>query len=332
MTLRRILLLLALVGITILIFSSLGLFGQFINVLHRVHWYIVPLIILAQLLSYYAVMNYYDAFFRLSNHHVLKRHLAEVALAVNFTNQVVPGSGVATASYMSKALSGIVPPGKCTLAQIGRYVFFVGATIPLLLIAMLIVFFSGTITHISARLLLLIVTLVIVTGIALISFFSERSRMRRVVGPVIRAYNRTGLFFFRHRFTPLTAVEVGEFFDEFYSGYRDVMRKKRSWIVLSMWALLFNIAEILTVYVAFISFGVWPNMGIVILGYQVAIAASLIGPLTAGAGALEFGMIAAFTALGLSFTLSFAVVMAYRFISMGIFLPPGFYFYRRGLK
>lgn len=332
MNIRRILLILGLLGLGLLIVINLGNFGPFVQTLKRVHWYLIPLIISIQLVSYYSNARFYGTFFALSGHYVSSARLMKAAVAINFTNQVIPAGGIAGTTYLSRSLADVVPPGKSTLSQLGRYAFSFLTNIPLLALGMLVIFFSGSIHPISVRLVLFVITLIVITSIGVISYFSERTRMRRVVNPLIRVFNRVGGFFFRKAFNPLTAVQVGEFFDEFYSGYREVMRKKSSWIALFGWATLGNIAEIATLYATFIGFGVWPNLGIVIIGYQIAIAASLIGPLTAGVGALEFGMIGGFTALGVPFALSFAVVIVYRFLNMILFLPPGFYFYRKDLS
>lgn len=331
MNMRRFVIFLGLLGLGILVIANLHGLEQFKDNLAKVHWYLVPLIIIMQLASYYSNARFYDAFFALSGHHVSIWRLMKISLAVNFTNQVIPAGGVAGTTYLSRSLTNIVPPGKSTLSQLGRYVFSFLTNIPLLAFGMLIIYFSGSIRHISVRLVLLVVMFVITTGIAAISYFSERSRMRRIARPLILTYNRIGHFFFRSHFKALTAVEVGEFFDEFYSGYREIIRKKRSWIGLLTWATAGNLAEMGTIYVTFIGFGVWPNIGVVVLAYQIAIAASLIGPLTAGVGALEFGMVGAFTALGVPFALSFSVVIVYRFLNMLLFLPPGFYYYRKDL-
>ena len=97
------------------------------------------------------------------------------------------------------------------------------------------------------------------------------------------------------------------------------------------WSLAYNVAEVLTIYVVFVGLGIWINPGVVITAYTLAIIASLAGFLTGGIGVYELGMIGTFTALGIPFATAFTVVLVYRALSMILFLPPGFYFYRRQL-
>ena len=331
MNMRRILILIALVGAGVLLTVNFGGFKQFLGILKHLQWYVIPLVILIQLGSYFANAKFYDSFFKLSDHYVTFIRLFKVSLAINFANQVLPSGGIAGTTYLSRTLAPDVPPGKATLAQLGRYVFSFLSYLPLLGLGFIITFFSGNIGRVSVRLILFIIIITVTLGVGAIGYLSERSRMRKIVTPLVKFYNRVGKFIFRNSFKPLTPVEVGEFFDEFYSGYRDVMRKKGNWVRLLGWAMIGNIAEMATVYATFIGFGVWANVGVVIIAYLIAIAASLLGPLTAGAGALEFGMVGGFTALGVPFALSFAVVIVYRFLNMILFLPPGFYFYRKDL-
>lgn len=332
MNMRRFLILLGIIGIGAILTVNFGGFGQFLEILKRIHWYVVPLIIITQIGSYFAIAKFYDTFFKLSGNIVSFSRLLKVSLAINFTNQVIPGSGIVGTTFLSRSLSPDVPAGKATLAQLGRYVFSFLSFLPLLGLGFIITFFTGNLSKVSVRLILFAIIITIVLGVGAIGFLSQRSHMRKIVSPLVKFYNRIGRHFFRKTFKPLTAVEVGAFFDEFYSGYRDVMRKKGNWIRLLGWGMAANFAEIATVYVTFIGFGVWANIGVVIIAYLIAIAASMLAPLTAGAGALEFGMVGAFTALGVPFTLSFAVVIVYRFLYMIIFLPPGFYFYHKDLS
>jgi uncharacterized protein (TIRG00374 family) len=82
----------------------------------------------------------------------------------------------------------------------------------------------------------------------------------------------------------------------------------------------------------FIGFGQLINPGVVITGYALAIILSITSIFTGGIGVYEAGMIGTFAALGIPFALAFAVVIVYRVLNMGIFLPVGFFFYRRDLK
>ena len=121
------------------------------------------------------------------------------------------------------------------------------------------------------------------------------------------------------------------FLDEIYRGYELVKERKDRWPVFLGWSLAYNIAEVMTLYIVFIGLGSWINPGVVITAYTLAIIASSIGFITGGVGIYELSMIGAFVALGVPFTLAFSSVLVYRILSMILFLPPGFYFYRRHL-
>jgi uncharacterized membrane protein YbhN (UPF0104 family) len=88
---------------------------------------------------------------------------------------------------------------------------------------------------------------------------------------------------------------------------------------------------VVTIYVVFIGFGQWANPGSVVVGYTFAIIASMSALVVGGLGAYEAGMIGTFTALGMPFALAFAVVIVYRVLNLGIFLPLSFIYYRKHL-
>jgi uncharacterized protein (TIRG00374 family) len=137
---------------------------------------------------------------------------------------------------------------------------------------------------------------------------------------------------FLHRPKLVSAALLDKFLDEFYRGYHEIVSQTKRWPQLLRWCLGSNIAEVATVYAVFVGFGHFVNPGVVITGYMLAIVASVGGIFIGGLGVYEAGMIGAFVALGLPFALSFAVVMVYRILSMGIFLPVGLYFYRKHLQ
>jgi uncharacterized protein (TIRG00374 family) len=97
------------------------------------------------------------------------------------------------------------------------------------------------------------------------------------------------------------------------------------------YALLASIKEVLTIYVVYIAFGEWVNIGAVIIAYAVANFAGLVSILPGGIGIYEALMTAVLAAGGIPAALSLPVTVMYRILSMAIQLPVGFFFYQRAL-
>jgi uncharacterized protein (TIRG00374 family) len=332
MKLRRILLALGFVGIFLVLATTVGHPEKIEAAFDKVHWYVVPLVVAVQLVSYYCNSRYYQLFFALSHHNVPLRRLYEASLGINFANQAIPSGGVAGAAYLSQALGPYdVPPGKTTLAQVGRYVFTFLASFVVIAAGFVLLFFSGDLNKISVRVIILLMFLLLAIGSVLLAIFSEPRRMHAFLKPFARVINGFSRRILRRPAELVSEARLAGFVDEFYRGYREIVSQSQRWPSLLRWCLGANIAEIATVYAVFVGFGHWVNPGIVVTGYTIAIMASVGGVFFAGLGVYEAGMIGTFVALGIPFALAFAVVIVYRALSMGIFLPVGLYFYRKHL-
>jgi len=333
MKLRRLLLVAGLIGIGVLVLVHLGDLSKFWDALQDLQWYVIPLVIIVQLASYYFNARYYQAFFAISHFHISLRRLYETSLAINFANQVLPSGGVAGTTYLSEAVKPEVPAGTAALAQLGRYIFTFLSYFIVLAIGFLLLFLgrNSDLNKPSVRLVIILMLAVLAIGLILLMVFQERRRLDAVLRQGVRAINWFGRKILR-RTKPLIGSErIAGFLDEFYEGYHLVMGHKGRWPKLLGWSLGYNVTEVATIYVVFVGLGIWINPGVVITAYTLAIIASLAGFLTGGVGVYELGMIGTFTALGVPFATAFTVVLVYRALSMILFLPPGFYFYRRRL-
>ncbi len=333
MNFRRLLLLAGMLGVGLVIVANLGAYGRFASVIKNVHWQVFILVGVVQLVSYYCNARYYQSFLAISGHRVPLAKLYRVALAVNFANQAIPSGGVAGATYITQALAGDVPSGKAALAQLFRYVFtFVTFIVVLIIGFVMLLFFDANLGKISVRVVMLVMAVVITTGLLLLLFLTDKSKLRAVLVPLLRTYNRVGQKLLRRRFKPVKPEPVRNFFNEFYAGIDELLVSRVKWIWPLLWAFGGNLAEVGTIYVVFLAFGHLINPGVVIVAYSFANIASLAAIFTAGVGLYEATMIGTMASLGVPVALGLAVVVVYRVINLGLFLPPGFYFYRQNLS
>ena len=330
---RRLLLLVGLIGICVLLLAHLGDLSKFWDALQDLGWYVVPLVIIVQLGSYYANARYYQAFFAISNYTIGLRRLFETSLAINFANQALPSGGLVGTTYLTEAMKPEVPSGTSALAQLGRYIFTFLSYFIVLAAGFLLLFLArdSNLNKPSVKLVIILMLAVLGIGLVVLMIFQERARFEPVLRLGVRLINGFGHRVMRHQDDLIGTDRVTRFLDEFYRGYHLVIGHRGRWPKLLAWSLLYNLTEVLTIYVVFIGMGMWVNPGIVVTAYTLAIIASFAGFLTGGVGVYELGMIGTFTALGVPFATSFTVVLVYRALSMILFLPPGFYFYRSRL-
>ncbi len=329
MKLRRFFIFVALVAIGFVLVVNFGHFKQLVELVQQAKWYILVLIVFAQAWSYYNNAKYYQTFLQLFGYQLPVRPLLESAVVLNFVNQIFPSGGVSGASYLTNAFKNQVPAGKITLAQLMRYVFTFISFLVVLAAGFVLLFVSDNLNQVTVRLTLLLILVIIGLGLAAAVIIADRRRVEKLAGGMVGWVNRLATGLFRRKKPLLLAEQVAHFFHEFYEGYHFLLAEKGQWRRPLLFALGGNLAEVLTVYIVFLAFGQVINPGIVIAGYTLANIISIVSVVSGGVGLYEATMVGSFTALGIPFTTAFSVVLVYRFLNLAVFLPVGFYYYRR---
>jgi len=312
-----------------LIVFSRGRIRQVIALLGHVHWYVLILFIAVQLGSYWFTAKYYQSFFEIFKHKVPTKFLYIRSLVVNFVNQAFPSGGISGTSYLSNTLKDYVPPGQTTLAQLMNYLFTVVAFLVVLTAGFFMLFLTGRLEQASVRVILLFILIIVVFCIVMLVIISDRVRLEQFIRSLHASVNRFGKHVLRRKTPFVSEKQLDRFLEEFYQGYDAFTAEKGHWRRPFWYSLGYNITEVATVYVVFVAFGHWPNPGAVIAAYTLANIFSLVAVLTNGAGVYEATMIGTLVALGVPFNISFPVVLVYRVLNFALFLPPGYYYYRK---
>ncbi len=328
---RQFLTLAGLVALSAVFVVNRGYLNQFVGLLKKAEWEVLLLVLVAQLWSYYSNAKYYQSFLEIFNYRITTKRLLEAALAINFVNQAFPSGGVSGASFLSNYLRNEVPVGKATLAQFVRYVFTFISFLAVLVLGFLLLFFSGNVSRVTVRIVLLFILLLIIVSLLLVTVVADRKRVEQLVQKLTRVINRVGTVIRRKRWRMVTADQSKHFFDEFYEGYHFLLAQRNHWRRPLLYCLSGNLAEVLTVYIVFLAFRTPINPGIVIVGYTLANVFSVLSVISSGVGIYEATMVTAFAALGVPFALALSVVIVYRVINFAVFLPLGFHYYSERL-
>jgi uncharacterized protein (TIRG00374 family) len=215
------------------------------------------------------------------------------------------------------------------LAQVSNTIFAFLSYFVVLMLGWLALFFSRDINRVSVRLVILLLLAIIVGISLLLAAFAKRRRLERLINPFVRLTNFISRLFPGHR-DLIGRKEFHAFLDELYEGVAAI-RQLRTWPRLMLWALATNVTEVATLYVVLAGLGWWMNPGVAIAAYALAILASLLSLITNGFGVYEAAMTGTLVALGLPLSAALSAVLLYRILSLALFLPPGFYFYRQYL-
>ena len=121
-------------------------------------------------------------------------------------------------------------------------------------------------------------------------------------------------------------------FDDFHHNYKEIKNNYRQLYKPFWYAFLANITEVAAIYVVYIAFSEFVNVGAVIMAYAVANFAGLVSVLPGGVGIYEALMTAVLASAGVPARLSLPVTVMYRVLNTLIQLPPGYYFYHKTLR
>lgn len=328
---RRFFMLLGLGAFALIVFANYRRVGEFSGYLHQARWYILVFIVVAQLIGYYCTARYYQLFTALFATKQPLKKFYNISLALNFVNQAFPSGGVSSLTYLNAQMPEL-PTSQITLTHFMRFVFTYVSFTVILLAGFIILMLTGNVAAITSRFTLLIVSAIITISIAALAVMSNETWLKAVAQWARRVVNQFAKRVLRRKHEILSHAQLDRFVAEFHDGY-DVLRGGRDrWLKPLLYLFGNNITELLTIYVVFLSFGQFVNPGIVIAGYALANAVSVLGIFTGGVGIFEATMIATFTALGVPLALATAVVIVYRVLNLAIFLPVGFFFYNKSLR
>jgi hypothetical protein len=292
------------------------------------------LMIPIQAFSYFGVAKFYKTFLDKQGEVIKLWQFYKVALELNFVNNVFPSGGVSGFSYLSVRFKHMgISTAKSTLVQILRF----SLTFLSFLLLLLFAVFALSLGSSTGGLIILISSAIIFatifgTGVG-VYIISKPSRIKAFVGWLPKAVNYVAKLFKTDKTTSLINVaKVERTLEDLHEDYMVLRRDKQLVKQLFYWALLVNVAEVLTVYMVYVAFGELINPGALIIAYAVANLAGLIAILPGGVGVYEGLMTATLASAGVPKALALSATVIYRVLSMIVFLPIGYFFYQQALK
>ena len=282
----------------------------------------------------------YDAYARLMrslfatlNQKVGYWSMYKFTLELNLVNHILPSGGLSGISYFSVRSKSIgITTAQSTLAQFTKLFLLYASFQPILIVGLLILAAGGHVNNLVLVIASALITLLVVGTFVTLYIVESRSRINKFLTVITKAINKLIHLFHRRRPEAINVARAQVVFDELHENYQIY---KKDWRALRrpfLYTMLANVTEIAVLYVVYIAFGHFVNVGAVILAYAVANFAGLISVLPAGIGVYEGLMTGVLVATGIPAELSIPVTIMYRVINMTIQLTPGYYFYQKALK
>jgi len=302
--------------------------------LGRVHWQVLLLMLPLVLLSYHAQTKLYVRLFGLIGHRLSYGFMFRAALELNFVNQVLPSGGVSGISYFGVRMRGAGATGaQASLVQVIKLLLLFISFEVLLVAGLLALAIAGRANDFMLLVGGSITTLLLAGTATFMLVIGSERRIQTLFEGVTRLINRlVGVFWRRGREQAITASRARRVVNDLHNSYKTIEAQYRQLLVPLLWAVVTNGAAILMIYIVYVAFGQWVNIGAVILAYAVANFAGLVSILPGGAGIYEALMTGVLVAGGIPAALSLPATVMFRVLSSALQLPPGYVLYRQALR
>jgi len=323
-----------LLALVILVVSLHKQVGDTFSNLGHVHAWALLLLIPIEVLNYDAQARLYRRLFAIVGNDVSYRFLYRVSLELNFVNHVFPSGGVSGISYFTLRTrkGNEISSGKATLVHIMKIALYFLSFELVLVFGLFCLAIMGRASNLVILVASSMSTLLLV-GTGLFAYVvGSRSRINSFFTGITQLINRV-IHLVRPKYPETISIErARRLFDEFHDNYREIQRNYSLLKVPFIYALIADLTEISAVYVIYIAFGEFVNVGAVILAYGIANFAGLVSVLPGGVGIYEALMTTVLAATGVSPGISLPVTVMYRVLNSILQLLPGYYLYERALR
>ncbi len=309
---------------------------QLVDTLHnlsRINIWVLLLIIPIELINYDAYTRMYGSLFKVLGHKTTYKEMYKVALELNMVNHVFPSGGVSGFSYFSLRLRRYgISTAQSTLVQTMKFIFLFASFEILLIIGLLVLAIGGRANDLVLLIGGSLVTFVVIGTVGIAFIIGSKERIDTFLTFLTKGLNRLIHVLRPGHPETINISKVRQVLAELHENYLIMKKEYRAlkWPFLN--ALVANLTEILAIYVVYVAFGHWINIGAVILAYAVANFAGLVSVLPGGVGIYEALMTAVLATAGVSPALSLPVTVMYRVVNMTIQILPGYYFYHKALR
>ncbi len=303
------------------------------NNLGKVHTWMLLGIIPLTLIGYHAQTKMYQELFGLLGNKLSYKFMLRVTLELNFVNTVFPSGGVSGISYFGLRMRGQDISGtRASLVQMIRLLLVFGSFEILLIFGLILMAIGGQANDLVILVAGSISTLLVVGTFGFLAILRSEKRIHATFNFITAAVNKLVRFFRRRHPEAISTARAESIVRDLHENYKTIEANYRKLQGSFWWALVLNIAAIFSIYVVYIAFDAWVNLGALILAYSVANFAGLVSVLPGGVGIYEFLMTGVLAAAGIPAALSLPVTVMYRVISTAIQVPPGYFLYHRAVN
>ena len=322
-----------LVALGVLIYALRDQLADTLSNLTKVNAYALLLIIPVEILNYHSQAKLYQGLFGIVGNKLSYKFLLKTSLELNFVNHVFPSGGVTGISYFGLRMrdGGSITGGKATLVQVMKLGLTFLSFEVLIVFGLLSLAIMGNVSNLTMMVAAMLSTLLIVGTAGFAYIVGSKQRINAFFGTVTKILNRIIQVLRPRHPETINIRRTRQLFDDFHDNYKAIQDNYQDLKKPFLWALMTNITEVAALYVVYIAFGEFVNVGAVILAYAVANFAGLVSVLPGGVGIYEALMTTVLVSAGVPAAVSLPVTVMYRVLNTAIQLPPGYYLYHKNL-
>lgn len=303
------------------------------NNLGKVNIWILLLLIPLTIVGYHAQTKIYQDLFGILGNKLKYWFLFRVTLELNFVNTVFPSGGVSGISYFGVRMRGQdISATRASLVQMIRLLLVFGSFEILLVLGLLAMAIGGQANDLVILVAGSISTLLVVGTFAFLTILRSETRIHATFTFITNSINKFVHFFRRNHPETISTARAEGIVRDLHENYKTIEDNYKQLRGTFLWALLLNVSAVLSIYVVYIAFDAWVNLGAIILAYSVANFAGLVSVLPGGVGIYEFLMTGVLAAAGVPAALSLPVTVMYRVISTLIQAIPGYILYHKTIN
>lgn len=321
------------VALVVLIYAIRDQIANTLDNLTKVNVWFLWLMIPIEILNYHSQTKLYQQLFSAVGNELRYSFLFKMSLELNFVNHVFPSGGVTGISYFGVRMreSGGVSGGKATLIQFMKLGLTFLSFEVLIIFGLISLAVMGRANNMTILVAASLSTLLLVGTAAFLYIVGTKERIKGFSTAATKGLNRA-IQVVRPKHPETVNIErVSGILEDFHDSYSELRKSHKKLRAPFLWALLTNITEVAALYVVFMAFGHYVNLGAVILAYAVANFAGLISVLPGGVGIYEAIMTTVLAAAGVPAAVSLPVIVMYRVLNTVIQLPPGYYLYHKNV-
>ena len=323
-----------LVALVIVIYATRDQLAQTIRNLEHATAWVLLLMIPVEALNYHAQTRLYQRLFAIVGNKLPYKLLFKTSLELNFVNHVFPTGGVTGLSYFTfrlrkgEELSG----AKATLVHVMKLGLYILSFELVLIFGLFSLAIMGRVNNLVILVFSSLATIMLISTAGAAYIIGSKKRISSFFTVLTKGLNWL-IHIVRPNYPETINVDrAKQVFEDFHDNYQ-VIKGRSSELKGPFWyALLADVTEVMALYVVYIAYGKFVNIGAVILAYAIANVAGLISVIPGGVGIYEGLMTAVLASTGIPPSVSLPVTITYRVLNTLIQIPPGYYYYQKALR